>query len=99
RDDQVEPTVVVVIDPRGRGDHPGLGEGRGFLERDVTKVPGAVVLEQIAARRHAGAAGHGPASDEQIEMAVAVEVAGHDARPALREPGQRQRVAMETTAA
>ena len=45
RDDQVEPAVVVVVDPGGRGDHADLGEARGFLARHIAKVSRAVVLE------------------------------------------------------
>ncbi len=58
-------------------------------------MPGAVVLEQIAARREAVAAGQRAPADEQIDVAIAVEVARHDAGAAFREPGQGARIAVE----
>src|SRR5207249_6278906 len=63
-DDQVELTVMVVVHPGGRRHHPDVGEPRGLLERDVAKVPPAVILEQIASRRQPIVA-RDPTSDEE----------------------------------
>ena len=48
--DQIEASVVIVVEPRGRRHHSGVGKHRGALARDVPKVAFAVVLEQIAPR-------------------------------------------------
>ncbi len=58
-------------------------------------MPGAVVLEQIAARSQAVAAGQRAPADEQIDVAIAVEVARHNAGAAFGEPGQRLAIAAE----
>src|SRR5437667_8446765 len=94
-DDQIELPVVVVIDPGGGGHHPHLRKRRGLLERDVAEVPGAVVLQEIAAGGEAVVARHDPPPDEQIEMPVAGPVPRPDggAPAGTRREGRRAPVA------
>src|SRR2546428_5409112 len=42
-------SVVIVVDPRGGRHHPDLRQRRGLLQRDISEVTGAVVLQEIAA--------------------------------------------------
>src|SRR5207249_2964367 len=50
-DDEIETSVIVVVDPCRRRHHPDLRERWRHLRRDVAEVPAPVVLEKIAARR------------------------------------------------
>src|SRR2546426_12414190 len=91
-DDQIELPIVVVIDPGGGGHHPDLRERRGLLERDVAEVPGAVVLQEIAAGRETVVARHDPPPDERLQLPRALPGPRHDAAAAVRTPRARQRV-------
>src|SRR5204862_7737930 len=77
--------------------HPGCSARRGRRECAVGRVARAVVLKQVASGSEAVAARRGAPADKQIEMAVAVEVAGNDARAALGEPRQGARIPMEVS--
>ena len=82
-DDQVELAIVVIIHPRGRGHHSGLGQRRRPLEGHVAKSPCAVILQQVASGDEAVLARHDPAAHEEIEVAVSVEVTRHHAGAVL----------------
>ena len=85
---QVELSVVVMIEPRGRRDHPRFREPFRPLGGDIHEPSCAVVLEQVAPGRTAVLAGNHPAADEEVEIAVSVEVSRNDAGAVLEEVGQ-----------
>src|SRR5205814_10643450 len=76
--DEVDATIVVVIDPSGGGDHARSCEPRGSLARHVAEVTCAVVLQQIARRRRPVGARNGTPANEEVWMAVAIEVSNDD---------------------
>src|SRR5438105_13770209 len=98
-DDQVELAVVIVVHPGGRRDHPDIGERWCQLLSDVTEVSGAVVLEQITARRQTVATADRAPADEQIDVPIAIEVARQDAGAAFGETGQGFGIALEVSLA
>ena len=96
---QVELAVVVVIEPRGRRDHPRLREPFRPLVGDVHELSRAVVLEQGAPGRAAVLAGNHSAADEEVEIAVSVEVSRNDAGAVLEQVGQAVRRTAEAALA
>ena len=82
RRDEIEPPVTVEVRPHRRGDH---AEGLRQLGRDLRGHVGeasAVVPEDVTARGGGVAARREPAADEQIRLAVAVEIAHRHGRGA-----------------
>ncbi len=73
--DQIQLAVTIVIDPYCRRHHAGAGErGRLFL-RDIGETTRAVILQQMTSGRKAIAAGNDSASDEEVEVSIAIEIA------------------------
>ena len=98
-DDQIELAIAVVVHPHCATDHPdGIEAGR-FLGGNVAEVPVPVVLQQVTPRCHAVLARHDAAADEQIDVAVAIEIARHDTGAVVEEVRQRVRGALEVAAA
>src|SRR6476661_516835 len=94
-DDEILLAIVVVVDPRRRRYHPGAGECWRLLGCDVGEVSLPVVLEEVAARNLTVVASDVATSDEEIDVAVAIEVARHHARTALGEARQRLHVTVK----
>ena len=98
-DDEVERLRSRTRHPcRGRH-HPGLAEAGRDLVGHVGELSLAVVPQQVAARRGAVLSRDDARADEQVDVAVAVEIAGHHARSVVEERGQRARCLAERAVA
>lgn len=92
RDEEINPAVGIGVGPKRGGNEPGSFEagsffGRGFDEFYYS-ARGRLVDQEAAVGGDGIFAGDDAASDEEIEVAVAVEVGGNDATGIVSEAGE-----------
>ena len=95
---EIETARAAGRNPRRGRDHPAFGQRGCARQRDVGESSGPVVPEQMTPRRDAVLLRHDTASDEQVHVPIAIEVARHHARRILEDGRERRRIAAESPA-